>query len=140
MTLDATGFRDLMSTLADAWARLDADAAIACFTDDAVYMQPPDLQFYEGRDQLRSYFGALTEGTYLDFHGIWFDEVRQVGCAEFSFGVRGRPEADHGAIVLTLRDDLIAVWREYVQPGPADFGAFVASEGKAWKWHIANYP
>ena len=134
------GFRDLMRAVSDAWARLDPDAAVACFTHDAIYIQPPDKQCYRGREQLRAYFGALTEGTYLDLHGVWFDEDRQVGCVEFSFGVRGHARADHGAIVVALQDGSIAEWREYVQPGPADFAAFVATEGKSWEWHIGNYP
>ena len=140
MTITLAGFRDLMSEVADAWGRLDPEAAVACFTKDAEYMQPPDVQFYEGRAPLRSYFGALTEGTYLEFHGLWFDQARQVGCVEFSFGVRGRPTADHGAIVVGLRDGLIASWREYVQSGPADFEEFVAAGDKPWQWHIGNYP
>jgi hypothetical protein len=133
-------FAALMESLAGAWETLDAERAVECFTADAVYLQPPDLQFYEGHDQLKAYFGALTPGTYLDFHNEWFDEASQVGCVEFSFGVRNAPEADHGTIVVVVRNGLIAQWREYVQPGPGDFARFIATDHKDWAWHIGNYP
>ena len=133
-------FTALMDRLAQAWSGLDAESALACFTPDAVYMEPPNIQFYQGHDQLRAYFGALTAGTYLRYHNVWFDEASQHGCVEFSFGVEGKPTADHGIIVIELRDGLIALWREYVRQGPSDFQTFVALDGKEWQWHIGNYP
>lgn len=133
-------FTDLMGHLADAWGEQDTEAAVACFTLDAVYMQPPDVQFYTGHEQFRAYFGALKPGTYLRYQNLWFDESKQVGCVEFSFGGEGKPTADHGTIIVELRDGLIAHWREYVQKGAADFGEFTASNGKDWQWHIGNYP
>jgi hypothetical protein len=103
-------------------------------------MQPPDVQFYTGHDQLRAYFGALRPGTYLHFQHVWFDETAQAGCMEFSFGMAGKPTADHGTAVVLLRDGLIAHWREYVVKGPSDFVSFTAAQGKSWQWHIGNYP
>jgi ketosteroid isomerase-like protein len=140
MPIDPVTFAALMQRLAAAWGAQDTDAAIACFTPDAVYMQPPDVQFYTGHEQLRAYFGALQPGTYLRFHNLWFDAARQVGCVEFAFGREGKPQADHGTIIVELADGRIAHWREYVQKGPADFAQFIAAEGKAWQWHIGNYP
>jgi hypothetical protein len=139
-TINDQGFVALMERLARAWSAQDTDSAVACFTFNAVYMQPPDIQFYSGHAELRAYFAALRPGTYLQYHNLWFDETRQVGCVEFSFGVEGRPRADHGLIIVELRDALISHWREYVQKGPADFSEFIASDGKTWQWHIGNYP
>lgn len=133
-------FKALMERLATAWGQQDTDAAIACFTSDAIYMQPPDVQFYTGHEQLRAYFGALTPGTYLRYQNLWFDEAKQMGCVEFSFGVEGKPKADHGTIIVELRDELISHWREYVQKGSSSFAEFTAHEGKTWQWHIGNYP
>lgn len=133
-------YRALMERLAAAWSTQDTEMAVDCFTPDAVYMQPPDVQFYTGHDQLRAYFGALTPGTYLHYHNLWFDVDTQVGGAEFSFGVAGNPTADHGIFVVTLREGRIARWREYVQKGTADFDRFIATDGKDWQWHIGNYP
>jgi hypothetical protein len=138
--INRDGFDQLMRRVARAWGEQDAAAALACFTPHAVYMQPPDVQFYTGHEQLGAYFGALTPGTYLRLHNLWFDEASQRGCVEFSFGVEGQAEADHGTIVIELHQGLIALWREYVQRGPAGFGDFTATDRKIWQWHIGNYP
>jgi ketosteroid isomerase-like protein len=129
-----------MTRLAQAWEAQNTPAALECFTPDAVYMEPPDAQLYVGHDQLRAYFGALKPGTQMQFHALWFDEAAQSGAGEFSFGVAGKERADHGVVVVVLRDDRIATWREYHRKGPADFAAFSSSEGKTWQWHIGNYP
>lgn len=138
--VDRQQFMALMAHLAQAWETQNTEAALACFTADAVYMQPPDVQYYTGHDQLRAYFGALKPGTFLRYVNRWFDEDAQVGCVEFSFGVAGKTTADHGVIVVELHGGLIAHWREYVQKGPADFQTFQAVAGKTWQWHIGNYP
>lgn len=140
MTINNISFSELMNRLATAWGTQNTDLALSCFCDDAIYMQPPDIQVYIGHDQLRAYFGALTAGTYLRYHHIWFDETKQVGCVEFTFGIEGKPKADTGIIVITLRDGLIAHWREYFQKGSANFAEFIGVDGKEWQWHIGNYP
>jgi ketosteroid isomerase-like protein len=127
-------FRTLMATLADAWSSQDTQRALTCFTEDALYMQPPDLQFYRGAGELRKLFAALRPGTVMTFHHLAFDASAQVGFGEFSFGRSGATKADHGVVVVTLRDGRIASWREYFQEGPGSFAEFVAVEGKAWKW------
>jgi len=137
---DRLEFELLLRRLADSWAELDTTAAARCFTVDAVYMEPPDVQLFVGRDELTAYFSPLTEGTYLDFHGIWFDEPTQTGAAEFSFGVRGADTADHGVVVVGLTGELIASWREYPRNGPATFSSFTATLGKKWQWNFGNYP
>ena len=133
-------FVALMRQLADGWSRQDVETALACFTADAVYMQPPDVQLYEGHDQLRPYFAALKPGTAMTFHHLWFDEASQVGAGEFTFGLAGAARADHGVAVVELRGGRIAVWREYLSAGPGSFAEFVARVGKTWQWHIGNYP
>jgi ketosteroid isomerase-like protein len=138
--LTSDEFRHLMQRLAAAWGAQDTDTALDCFAPDAVYTEPPDIQFYTGHDQLRPYFAALKPGTFLTFHQLWFDEQQQSGIGEFSFGGAGRPSADHGVIVVQLRDGRIATWREYQRKGPTSFADFIAVEGKNWQWHIGNYP
>ncbi len=137
--LDGIGFRALMDRLSQAWEGRDADA-VDCFTSDAVYMEPPDIQLYIGHDQLRPYFAALAPGTFMTFHNLWFDENQQIGAGEFSFGLGGAPQADHGEVVVEVKEGRIATWREYQRKGPQDFRRFIASEGKEWQWHIGNYP
>jgi uncharacterized protein (TIGR02246 family) len=133
-------FRALMERLARAWSTQDTELGLSCFTEDAVYTEPPDIQLYVGREQLRPYFAALTPGTFMRFHTVAFDEVSQRGFGEYSFGHARSTTADHGVAVVAVRDDRIATWREYQRKGPSDFAEFRAIEGKAWQWHIGNYP
>lgn len=138
--LTHTGFDALLERLAAAWGALDAVAAADCFTDDAVYMEPPDVQLFRGREELLAYFSPLVPGTYLTVHRVWFNEDSQSGVAEFTFGVEGKMSADHGVVVVDLADGKIASWREYPRKGPADFAHFTAADSKTWQWHIGNYP
>jgi ketosteroid isomerase-like protein len=133
-------FRELMNRLADGWSRQNTEQALSCFTEDAVYMEPPNIQFFEGHTQLRPYFAALKPGTFMRFHNLWFDESRQVGAGEYSFGESGDTTADHGVVVVQLRDGRIAFWREYQQKGPVSFNRFLDKDEKEWKWTIENYP
>lgn len=133
-------FRALMDRLARGWSTQDTELALSCFTEHAVYMEPPDVQLYVGHPELRPYFAALTPGTHLRLHTVAFDEGAQAGAAEYSFGSEGEATADHGVAVVELDGDRIAFWREYQRKGPAQFRDFVARDGKTWQWHIGNYP
>jgi len=132
-------FRELMERLARAWSTQDTELALSCFREDAVYMEPPDIQLYVGHEQLRPYFTALTTET-MEFHTLAFDEASQRGAGEYSFGTKTASQRDHGVAVVEVADGRIAVWREYQRKGPESFGAFIATEGKTWQWHIGNYP
>ena len=138
--LNAAAFREMMNRLADCWSQQKTDQALACFTEDAIYMEPPDIQFYKGHSQLRPYFAALKPGTFMQFHNLWFDEARQIGAGEYSFGEGNEPTADHGVVVVELRDGRIAFWREYQQKGPTSFERFLDTKDKRWRWTIENYP
>jgi hypothetical protein len=133
-------FRELMEQLARAWSTQDTDLGLSCFTEDALYTEPPDIQLYRGHEQLRSYFDALTPETFMRFHTVGFDEEAQRGLGEFSFGSEGSETANHGVAVVDVVDGRIAAWREYQQRGPFAFADFTAVEGKEWQWHIGNYP
>ncbi len=113
LVLGPQEYHALMTKLAQAWSRQDTESALECFTSDAVYFEPPDVQFYHGQEQLRSYFGALTPGTFMVFHHLSFDESNQVGAGEFSFGLKGKSSADHGVVIVKVRDGKIASWCEY---------------------------
>lgn len=139
-SLDAQGFAALMDRLARAWAELDTEEALACFATDAVYMEPPDIQLFQGHQELRPYFAALRRGTFMSFHRLWFDEKEQTGAGEYSFGTAGWHSADHGVAIIELRGGLISSWREYQRKGPASFRQFASREGKDWQWYGGNYP
>jgi hypothetical protein len=130
----AADFERVMATLAAAWSTQDTRLALECFTADALYMQPPDLQLYRGTAELEKLFAGLRPGTFMRFHNLAFDANTQVGFGEFSFGRMGAAKADHGVVVVTLRGGRIALWREYFQEGPNAFADFVKVEGKTWKW------
>lgn len=133
-------FEDVMRRLARSWSVQDTEAAVACFTPDAIYTEPPDVQLYRGHAQLRRYFGALKPGTFMRFHNLWFDERSQMGAGEFSFGREGKDTADVGIAVVRMERGRIAKWREYHRKGPADFDRFISTENKTFRWHIGNYP
>ena len=133
-------FRELLERLADAWSTQDTELGLSCFTEDASYTEPPDVQRYVGHEQLRPYFAALTPGTFMRFHSIAFEESSQRGFGEYSFGHERSETADHGVAVVEVAGDRIAVWREYQRKGPSAFAEFVAAEGKTFEWHIGNYP
>jgi len=130
----------LLERLATAWSTQDTGLALSCFTEDAVYMEPPDIQIYVGHEQLRPYFAALPPGTVMEFHNVMLDAAERVGAGEYTFGSAGKPVADHGVAVVELENDRIARWREYQRKGTAVFADFVARDGKSWQWHIGNYP
>lgn len=131
-------FEALVQRLAEAWGALDGDGAAALFTDDAVYMQPPDEQLFIGGNQLRAYFAPLDPGTYLRLDNVWFDEGTQRGAVEFTFGVGDNQIADHGVAIIDVANGRISAWREYLVKGPADQQRFLALDGKEWRWHIGN--
>lgn len=138
--LNTEGFKALMRRLGEAWSTQDTELALSCFTEDAVYMEPPDVQLYVGHAQLRPYFAALTPGTFMRFRALAFDEDEQTGAAEYVFGGEEQPMADHGVAVVELHGERIGFWREYQRKGPASFDEFFALDGKRWQWHIGSYP
>ena len=48
----------VMHNLSEAWNEGDAQRAAECFTEDAVYLDPPDKQLYQGRAALFEFFGG----------------------------------------------------------------------------------
>lgn len=124
-------FERLMATLAGAWSQQDTELALGCFTEDAIYMQPPDQQLYRGRGELETLFRLLRPGTFMAFHNLAFNVAAQVGFGEFSFGRAGAAKADHGVVVVTLRGGRIASWREYFEEGPPVFFRVRGGRGQA---------
>ena len=129
-----------MERLSHAWETQDIQAGLDCFTYDAVYIEPPDAQLVIGREQLRAYFDGVPAGTIMRWHHLSFDEASQTGAGEFTFGEQTDAIADHGVCVVELRDDRIAHWREYLAKGPLDRDAFLAVDGKDWKYRPQPAP
>jgi hypothetical protein len=87
-------FRELLATIATAWIEGDTATALACFTDDARYTEPPDTQHYEGRAALFEFFGGDDPPPMqMAWHTVLFDEDEQMGAAEYTYTGRTRTMA-----------------------------------------------
>lgn len=119
-------FAALLARLAASWNVGDAQAAAACFTADAVYVEPPRKQVYRGRTELYRFFGGESGrpgAMQMTWRNSVFDAARQRGMGEFSFRYGTQV---HGVAVIALRDGLIAQWREYWYASELPFEQFVA--------------
>ena len=106
-------FETVMQELAQAWNDGNSKRAANCFTEDAVYTEPPDKQIYRGREALYHFFGgsAGRPGQMtMRWHHLAFDVQTQVGFGEFTFTYG---TTVHGITVVRLREGKIANWREY---------------------------
>ncbi len=113
-------FVDLMQTIADSWNAGDTERALACFADDAVYMEPPDVQRYEGREELRDFFGGDDPPPmHMEWHHLVVDG--DVGVGEYTY--RGDRQF-HGLVIVQLRDGVIHRWREYEVESLQSFDEF----------------
>jgi ketosteroid isomerase-like protein len=125
--MDRQSFEELMHTLARAWSTGDPDAAVNCFTEDVVYVEPPDRQRYVGRAAVYELSGgaeAIGQPPSMSFtwHHLFFDPARQIGAGEYTY--RGGRQF-HGVALVQLRDDRISRWREYQYHDQADWEEFV---------------
>ena len=132
-------FRKLMKNITNGWSTQNTQLALNCFTENAIYIQPPDIQFYQGHSQLKPYFDELTDKHKMRFHNLWFDIKSQTGVGEFTFSY-GKETSDVGIVVVELEKGKIKLWREYLTKGQTDFNRFLSTENKEWQWHIGNYP
>jgi uncharacterized protein (TIGR02246 family) len=117
-------FRQLLQTVADGWNAGDAHLAADCFTEDVVYVEPPDRQRYVGRRQLVEFFGRGVEFS-MTWHRIAFDEDEQAGFGEYTFSVVGEFTL-HGITAIEIEDGLIGGWREYQYRSELPFEEFAA--------------
>ena len=110
---NSSEFNQLMQTIADGWNEGNARKAADCFSEDAVYVEPPDKQVYHGQEELYEFFGG-DDGPEIPMHMTWhhlaFNEEEQVGFGEYSFQMHGKY---HGIVTVKLKNGLIKFWREY---------------------------
>jgi ketosteroid isomerase-like protein len=124
-------FESLLDRLAEGWNQGDARKAAECFTEDALYVEPPDRQIYRGRGELYRFFGggAGRPGAMsMTWQNRVFDERRQIGFGEFTFGYGSQV---HGSDFLELRDGKIQSWREYWYESDLEYPAFVGDSAFA---------
>jgi ketosteroid isomerase-like protein len=113
MNISTAEFEQIMKTVAEGWNEGNARKAAECFSEDAVYVEPPDKQVYHGRAELYEFFGG-DQGTDIPMKMAWhhlaFNESEQVGFGEYTFEMHGRY---HGIVVVKVESGLIKRWREY---------------------------
>lgn len=113
MNVTAREFEQLMHTVAAGWNEGDARKAADCFSEEAIYVEPPEKQLYHGRAELYEFFGG-DSGTDLPMQMTWhhlaFNEEEQVGFGEYTFQLNNRY---HGIVIVKLESGLISRWREY---------------------------
>jgi hypothetical protein len=106
-------FEIVMKTLAEGWNEGNAQKAADCFTENAVYSEPPEKQLYRGRAALFKFFGG-SEGRKGAMKMIWhhlvFNERTQIGAGEFTFDYGGTV---HGVAMVKIENGKISNWREY---------------------------
>jgi hypothetical protein len=125
--LESAAFRAVLDTVASGWNSARADLAAGCFTEGAVYLEPPDRQVYRGRPAIRGFFEASAQQPQPDrmrWHAVAFDPVRQIGFGEYTY--RGRQNY-HGIVVVRLHEGLIHRWREYQYGSALSWEDFVGS-------------
>jgi ketosteroid isomerase-like protein len=121
VSVDHDAFVRLMQTIADGWNTGDTERALACFADDAVYMEPPDEQRYEGRAELYDFFGGHNPPPMrMEWHHLVVDG--DIGVGEYTY--RGNRQY-HGLVIVQLWNGVIARWREYQVESSQSWEAFV---------------
>jgi len=121
----AEDFRRLMNTVAASWNEGDARNAADCYTEDAVYTEPPDKQVYVGRNALYEFFGGDKKPKppmKMKWHHLAFDEESQIGFGEYTFQMNNRY---HGIVIVKIRNGKISNWREYQTKSNLEWKDFV---------------
>jgi hypothetical protein len=125
--LDREKFEMLMKTLAAGWNEGNARKAANCFTEDAVYNEPPNKQLYRGREALFKFFGGhkgRKGAMKMTWHHLVFNEATQNGAGEFTFTYGSRV---HGVAIVKVKAGKISNWREYWEESSLDWEKFIES-------------
>jgi len=126
MNLTTSEFNHLMQTIADGWNEGNARTAADCFSENAIYVEPPEKQLYHDRAELYEFFGG-DNGTdipmQMTWHHLAFNEEEQIGFGEYTFQMHGRY---HGIVVVKVDSGLIKHWREYQYRSELDWNEFTS--------------
>ncbi|MEK7534296.1 MAG: nuclear transport factor 2 family protein [Patescibacteria group bacterium] len=131
-------FKKVMQSIADAWNEGNAKKAVDCFSDDAIYTEPPNKQFFKGKDQLFIYFGGDSgrkKQMKMSWHNLLFDEHKQIGMGEYTFEMNDK---NHGVTVVEIRNNKIKMWREYQWTGNLNYDVFISHTDKDFEFTIKD--
>ena len=132
--ISSQDFKKLLNAVADGWNSGDARMAADCFTEDAVYMEPPDKQLYQDKNDIFDFFGGVQgrpEPMHMTWHYLIFDEETQIGTGEYTFSYQGR--ISHGMVIVKIVAGKIKRWREYQYRSTETWIEFI---GKSTFWKI----
>lgn len=119
-------FEQLLQKVAVGWNNGDARTAANCFSENAVYIEPPQQQLYIGREELFEFFGGekgRAEPMHMSWHYLIFDELKQIGTGEYTFRYKGR--ITHGLVIVQIQKEKIARWREYQYRTKVEWDEFI---------------
>jgi RNA polymerase sigma-70 factor, ECF subfamily len=105
----------LLGRYLQAWEEHDLDGFVALLREDAAAIMPPWLQWYAGRETIRSFF----EAAWKTCGGLRLLPTAANGQPAFAVYERsdaGGPWAAHSIHVLTLEDDAISTMTLFVEP------------------------
>lgn len=125
MKITTQEFRKLLKTIAEGWNEGNPKKAADCFTDDAIYTEPPDKQVYIGRNALYEFFGGDKNPAppmKMTWHHLAFDETEQIGFGEYTFQGNNRY---HGIVIVKIRNGMVCNWREYQYKSALEWEAFL---------------
>src|SRR5262245_37679098 len=123
--ISSAQFDALMRTVAAGWNEGNARKAADCYTEDALYTEPPDKQVYAGRAALYEFFGGGKKPEppmKMTWHHLAFDEESQIGFGEYTFQMNNRY---HGIVVVKVKNGKISNWREYQYKSDLEWKEFV---------------
>jgi RNA polymerase sigma-70 factor, ECF subfamily len=114
--------RELLGRYLRAWEGHDLDGFVALLKEDATFTMPPWLQWYAGREAIRSFFALAWQAC----GSLRFVPVAANG--QPAFAVYQRSDAGwaaHAIQVLTLEHDMISAMTVFLPPtGPRLFDGF----------------
>lgn len=136
--MNSKQFKKLMQTVSEEWNEGNTKKASECFADDAIYIEPPDKQFFQGRDQLFVYFGGDSgrkNQMKMKWHNLVFDEHTQVGMGEYTFEMSNM---NHGVAVVKIKNGKIKTWREYLWTGKLNYKDFISYQDKKFEFTVKD--
>jgi RNA polymerase sigma-70 factor (ECF subfamily) len=114
----------LLGRYLQAWEGHDLDGFVTLLKEDATYTMPPWLQWYAGREAIRSFF-AMAWKTCSGLRLVPVPANGQAGFAVYARSGADGPLEAHSIHVLGLEDHMISTLTLFVPPtGPRLFHAF----------------
>lgn len=122
-------FENLMERIALGWNTKNAKLSVECFSNNAIYIEPPNKQLIKGKEELYQYFGGDSGADMkLTWRNLFFNEEKQTGAGEYTFEMN--ETIHHGVAVVDIEDGKIKFWREYDVSGNLSYDDFLKTEGK----------